>query len=298
MVRYFAASLRLNGGALADSRIVVTVGADDEPSDLYLNQPWSRRYNLEWRWLPRELFRQKSFFATALERFRYRFEAPMVVLVDADVFVSGPFDDWVARVQSERALGGLIAHVSPFESMAGAGSNREAWRRLFKVAGLGEPELTCEHTGWGALCQDERYRRCPPYFNLGVLIAPPDVVNKIGEVIYDEMAAADRFGDTFYKCQLALSLAIQRKHLSWAALPMKCNFPNDQALGEKYARDAEDVRLFHYLRIGAFDKRRDFMSPDDVTRMLARTDLTGVDRTLQMHLRRVHRQVLVEQLAA
>jgi hypothetical protein len=39
------------------------------------------------------------------------------------------------------------------------------------------------------------------------------------------------------------------------------NYPNDDLIASRYVDDLADVRLFHYLRQGACDKRRDFASP-------------------------------------
>src|ERR1700751_4013181 len=78
MVHYFAASLRQNGGRIANSQIVVTVGADQEAEDLSCKLPWSRHYPIRWHWVPRDVFQQHTYYATALERFRLPFGAQVV----------------------------------------------------------------------------------------------------------------------------------------------------------------------------------------------------------------------------
>jgi hypothetical protein len=296
MVHYLAASLRLNGGALAASPIVVTVGEDCEPEDLHRALPWSRRYPIEWRWLPRDLYRRHIYYATALERFRLPFRAPTVMMLDADVFCTGGFDELVARTRAERSIAGLVAHVSPFKGLAGR-SAPELWAAIFASAGLGAPPFTCEHTGWpdapgGPAELGEQ--RCPPYFNLGMLVAPAEVMQAIGDVIYDEMAAVDRVLETHFRCQLALSLAIVRLGIPWHAVAMRFNYPNDEPIASHYREDLADVRLFHYLRVAALDKSRDFANPDAVGAMLARSDLDGVNREMARRLRPVHEAVLAD----
>jgi hypothetical protein len=292
MVHYLAASLRRNGGALAESRIVVTVGEDSDPRDLHRELPWSRRYPLEWHWLDRGLYRRHIYYATALERFRMPFRAPTVMLADADVFFTGSFADVVARCRAEEEFAGLIAHVTPFTSHP-EHPTEDWWTRIFASAGLGAPPFVCEHTGW-PVPPDPGERRCPPYFNLGMLVAPAEVMHAIGAVIYEEMAAVDRVLATPFRCQLALTLAVLRLGICWQPLAMRYNFPNDQPLASHYGDDLADVRLFHYLRVAAIDKARDFTSPETVGAMLARADLDPVNRAMAEHLRPIHAAVLAD----
>jgi hypothetical protein len=290
MVHYFAASLRLNGGSLANSRIVVTVGDDREPEDLHALLPWSRLYPIEWSWADREIYRRHSYYGTALERFRRPFQARNVMIADADTFFAGSFEGVVAQCREENALGGLIAHQSPFKDAA-ATPSRETWTRIFEAAGLGSPPFICEHTGWIASRDRPDDRYCPPYFNLGMLIAPADVMARVGAVIYTEMAHVDSILDTHYRCQIALALAVQRLGLRYRPLAMRYNCVNDEQIMALHPADRADVRLYHYLRRGEIDKARDFESPQHVEALLAREDLTGVNRELARHLAPVHEAV-------
>jgi hypothetical protein len=289
MLHYFAASLRLNGGSLADSRIVVTVGADQEPEDLDRRLPWSRRYSIQWHWLDRGRFREHDYYATAVERFRLPFQARVVMLADADMLVAAPFVDLVQGVADRPALLGLIAHVSPFRHEPEF-SPEAWWTRLFAAAGLGPPPLTCEHTGWGVMPTPQY---CPPYFNLGMLVAPREVMSRLGQDIYAELGTVNRVLTTLYRCQLALALAVQRGQVPWRPLAMRYNFPNNAQIASKYQDDLADVRFLHYLS-GPFQKSRDMQSVDTVRQFLLRKDLSGVNSILQEHLARVHRQVTAD----
>jgi len=293
MVHYLAASLRRNGGALAGSRIVVSVGDDGEPEDLARRLPWSRRYPIEWRWLDRDLYRRHSYFATAAERFRAPFRASVVMLADADVFFAGGIGQVVRQCRREGALAGLVAHISPCAERHEM-PTPELWTRVFAAAGLGKPPLVCEHTGWGTMSHDPADRYCPPYFNLGVLVAPAGVMAEIGAIIYQEMERVDTVLVTPYRCQIALALAIQKLGLRWQPLAMRYNYPNDDLIASRYVDELADVRIFHYLRQGACDKRRDFASPESVGAWLARGDLDGVNREMARHLRPVHDAVLAD----
>jgi hypothetical protein len=290
MLRYLAASLRLNAGALAGSRIIATVGADEEPVDLYCRLPWSRRYGIEWRWLDRGLYQRSIYYATAVERFRYSFQAPVVLLLDADVLITAPLDHLVARVLAERALHGLVAHVSPFVGFPQQ-NGEQWWERLFGQAGLGAAPLCCEHTAPWFGTSDEKARRCPPYFNLGVLAAPAEVMNTVGQTIYEEMELVNACLATDFRCQIGLTLALRRHHIPWRCLRLRYNCPNCPAIVERYGSEAEKMRIFHYLGQNAFKKHIDFANEESVVAFLRRTDLEPINRCLQQQLRRIHRHI-------
>lgn len=288
MVHYFAASLRLNGGPHAESRIVVTVGADEEPRDLHAALPWSRRYPVEWHWLDRDIFRKDSYYATAVERFRMPFRAPVAILADADLILARPIDDLVERSVRTGAFSGLIAHVSPFPR--DQYPNREWWSRLFAQAGLPCPRMSCRHTGWGALYWDLRRWRCPPYFNLGFLAAPAAVMNRIGETIYRDMGHVNELLTTIYRCQLGLALSLARHQIPHETLDLRYNFPNLSSMERKYRHLAKDARVLHYLALNGINKDRDFESSEHVAALLQRP-LVGVERLFQRGLAQVHQQV-------
>jgi hypothetical protein len=293
MLHYLAASLQINGGALRDSPIVVTVGADQEPEEVDRLAPWSRGYPIRWHWVPRDVFRRHSYYATALERFRLSFQAPMVAMLDADMMVAAPFTELVEGVLAAPAFVGVIAHVSPFLDVKGA-AKYQMWDRLFAEAGLGSPPLCCEHTGWGTMFVDPGLRFCPPYFNLGMLLAPRCVMKALGDVIYDEMEAVNRVVETCFRCQIAVSLALARLKLPWRCARMRFNFPNDHHIANRYAQELIDVRILHYLRVGPVDKSRDFLNVGQTDLWLKRHDLIGVDQVLQDHVRALQARVLAE----
>lgn len=293
MLHYLAASWKLNGGPFATSRIIVTVGADQEAVDLDAILDWPQHYPIEWRWLDRPLFCKQSYYATALERFRHRFRSKLVLMLDADTFCTGSFLPVAQRVAAAGALAGLIAHCSPFLGLEPK-SSEIWWNRLADGAGLAKPRQSCRHTGYGAMYHEPLAARCPPYFNLGMLLAPSEIMTRIGTVIYDEMANVNRLLLTGFRCQLALALAVQRLQLKTLEAPMRYNFANDEALAKRYGRELRDACMFHYLRVGDIDKNRDFASTESIERLLARRDLHGVNRVMVERLRRVHAQVMCD----
>jgi hypothetical protein len=65
------------GGLTGNVRMVVSVGEDIEPYEIAATQPWSDA-NVIWRWAPREEFRELSYHAAVLDRFRVQSDAPAI----------------------------------------------------------------------------------------------------------------------------------------------------------------------------------------------------------------------------
>lgn len=286
MVRYLAESLRQNGGGLRDAPIVVTVGDSCAPFDLYRRNPWSRAYPIHWLWLDQHRYARDIYYATAIERFCYPFAADNVLLLDADLVIARPIDDLVGELARTPAFLGLPAHVSPFmmrnrEHPEAARPNAAWWTALFAEADLSPPDLGCEHPGWGLLFSEPEYRYSPPYFNLGVLLAPRDLMAAIGATIYDDMHTVDRVLTTIYKCQLALTLAVVRSGTPWRPLPLRYNFPTLDVFAKGFPEEFADVRVLHYLGQEGFSKERDFSSVSAVRAFLRRGDVSVSNALLQ-----------------
>lgn len=289
-IHYLVWSLRLFGGALADCPVVVTVGGD-EPMDLARAHPWSRSLGVEWRWLDDPLWRRHGIFATALQRFCYEIEAPNALLLDSDTLFVRPIDDLLVEMGGSQAIAGVIAHVSPF---IGYDGEQGLWQQIFHGAGLGNPSLTSEHSGWQVLEFDAARRYCPPYFNLGVLFARRDVFGKLGESIYSEMEIVERIHPTPFRCQLALTMAIIRSGTKWRELPLRFNLPNIAQYLPRHLAELADARIIHYLKDEEFNRAEDFASVESVGALLARDGLNPINTTLREALRQVHERVLAE----
>ena len=145
-LHYLAVSLRQRGGRLRDSSIIVTVGEDCEPFDIGSKLAWTRHYPIEFRWVPRALFQQLGYYATAAERYRYNFQAPYVLLLDADLVISRDLDDLLDRAMAEAAVYAVPAYRSPWENagLLHIRPDEAWWQVVFEAADLGEPPLQCE----------------------------------------------------------------------------------------------------------------------------------------------------------
>ena len=162
------------------------------------------------------------------------------MLADADMLIVRPFDDLVDGVLQAPAFAGLIAHVSPFRLLPEP--PEEWWCRVFSSAGLPKPELVCEHPGWGVMDEATRGQHCPPYFNLGMLLAPREIMSRLGEVIYGELEAVNRVLESMYRCQIAVSLALARTGVPWRTAPMRYNYPNIPQIAAHYRADLYDAQ--------------------------------------------------------
>jgi lipopolysaccharide biosynthesis glycosyltransferase len=290
-VHYLAVSLRHRGGKLRDSPIIVTVGEDCEPFDIGRKLSWPRHYPIEFRWLPRRLYQQHIYYATIAQRYGYRFQAPYVLQLDADMVVARNLDDLLDRVVSEPAVYAVLAYYSPWwnSKLLHIRSDEEWWRRAFETAGLGEPPFTCEYAGYGATFTGD-VRHCPPYFNQGLVLAPAPIMAAVGNVLYREMEAANRTVETFYRVQVALAFAISRQQLPWRAIPLRYNLPT--LFASVLAKEWDDARVLHYSGTHWFEKDRLMTVPGAMEEWLSELSQDPVETYFRELFRGLHAEVM------
>jgi len=293
-VHYLAASIRQRGGALSHAPIIVTVGDDCDPFDIAHELPWARHYPVCFRWLPRHLYRQHSYYATAAQRYCYEFSAPLVVLLDADLVFRRDMDDLLDQVALQPALHAMLAYCSPWgnSGLLSIRGDEEWWRMSFQAAGLGEPPFVCQYPGYGVLFS-EGARRCPPYFNQGVVVAPAPLIAAIGAGLFQEMEIANRTVETFYRVQVALCHTIARKQLPWRVLPMRYNYMVQLSQFEEVMPEEwEDVRIVHYSdHTEWFEKDRLMTMPGAMDRWLAQPSQNRVQADCRSLFRTIHEEV-------
>lgn len=283
-IHYLAASLHLFGGPYRHAPIMVVIGDDATPYDVAATLPWSGHYNINWTWMPRELYRRDSYFATRLYRYTLPVTTDVVLMLDADTLIAAPFDDLCRRVYREQRLLGVPANVSPVRK-------NFTWEKLFEKAGLGPVPYHAEHSGYGCTFHNKANRLCPPYFNFGVLPMPAEHCRIIGRNIFKELEIVSELED-FFKGQMSTTLAITRNELPWGTMDFKYNFVNDERYLRRYRKDFKDVRLWHFLCKSSMDKDRMFDTYRTVEDTISRQYENKVDRKFIDLLSRVHAHVI------
>jgi radical SAM protein with 4Fe4S-binding SPASM domain len=294
-VHYLAASLRRNGGVLSESSIVVTAGEDCEPYDLVRAEPWASAYPIRFEWVPRALFQKYGYFATGAQRYHYPFRARYVLMLDADLVVAGGFEELLDRANAAPALYGMIAHASPWQNtgLLNVRGDAEWWRLLFETAGLGEPPMDCQYSGYGILGKESFPRQCPPYFNLGVVLAPSAMFQALGGIMRNELDFVDRIVETPYRAQIALTLALLRLRLPWRTLPLRYNFtPGFSAYFEALPEEWTNARVLHYTCTPQFDKDQLMNSYAKMSEWLEQEDRDPISQRLREVFRPLHSMVL------
>jgi hypothetical protein len=277
MLRCLALSLRRRGGAYCHAPIVATVGSADVNPRLSRYLPWLRPLGVELRWLPREEFLARDYFATGHQRFKYRHRADVVLLLDADTLIAGPLDELVHIVHEQNAIAGFIAHICPFER---AQQHEVDWDVLFRHCGLKAPTLVHQHTGWGALSTDERRRLCPAYFNYGVVCLTRTMCRRIAPILDRLFDRVREICPTVYAAQLALAAAIAKLELPAIALPMRWNCPNAPELEALQPEEVPQARILHLLG-QPINKAEIFATVDSLRAFSGMPNLTGTSARAQ-----------------
>jgi hypothetical protein len=290
-VHFMAASLQRLEAKLGSYLLVVCVGGDVQPYDLYEAERWSKNYPVIWHWVDRGRYQRDSFWETSREIFRQPIRGRIVMCADADVIFVRDFSDLLRELEAAPAVAGVIAHAPPIRGPALAG----LWPRLCEGYKVPLPPPVHEYTGWNFMTRD---RMTPVYYNFGMVLVPA----RLMEVLSPEMEPADDFVnanlETFFRFQIALTLAIQKAGLPRRALRLRDNFPNDPQFDERYPVELEEIRILHYLRCEIVHREKDFAHLGGVAALIARTDLKGSNAVLRETLERLYPIVAAGEEAA
>ena len=290
-IHFMAASLEQLRSAIGDYELVICVGGDEEPRDLSEHLPWSKNYPIIWRWADRERFRKDSYWETAREVFRQPARARHIMCADADVIFVHDFSDLLDDLERSPAFAGVIAHAPPFPKLPPS----EIWEKLCADYGVCVPPSIHEHTGWGFMVKAPEHRYTPVYFNFGMVIAPAALMDKVGEEIIDADHFVSERVTTFFRFQIALTLAMQKQRLASLALPLRYNFPNDPRFDRAYPDELTNVRALHYLRCEIVHRENDFADLERVAAIIRRRDLVGSNEVLRKRLEELYPMVAAEE---
>ena len=265
-VHLIAHSIRSLGGRYADVRIRVTVGADQEPEDLYARLPWSREVGIDWVWVDRQEFlnwkaTQHEYIATMMERFRPPFNSHKVLMLDADILAIRNFDELIDLIDARPGVAAVMAHISPFESREGlrrftgwlpfgpgkALDHAGWWKLLFESTGTPMPRFAYQHSSWGITEHNKRRRYAPPYFNTGVVLATSDELSRFYQPYTQALDAVRAKIDTYFFEQIAMTLALFRTGVPFHVIPLRYNFPNQAEFDRALPSELAETRFLHFL---------------------------------------------------
>ena len=295
-VRFMALSVRSMSGKYADAITRVAVGSDEEPYDLDRHLPWSRELGIEWYWVDREEFSSwknsgNQYAATIIHRFRPPFAAQNVLVLDPDAIALKPFDELFALVSEKPCVAGVMAHKSPWRgSPFKTPSSQDhylAWKILFNKLELDAPQFIHELSGWGIVEDDPGRRLSPVYLNSGAIFAPGFVFARLWQSYLDAADAVRDILHTYFHDQLAFTLALMKERISYRLLPLRFNFPNDPLFEQAYPKDAEDIRILHFLRRKVIDRDAIFRNFDSIREFVAKTGLTGSNEAFRSRIERL-----------
>ncbi|MEO6969355.1 MAG: class I SAM-dependent methyltransferase [Chthoniobacterales bacterium] len=288
-VHFLAASLRQLERSIGSYLLVVCVGGDVEPHDLYEAEPWSKNYPIIWRWANREKFRRDGYWETSREIFRQPMHGRIIMCVDADVIFVRDFSDLLQELLAAPAVAGVIAHAPPVRGPALV----ELWPRLCAGYRVPLPPAIHEYTGWSFMTHD---RMTPVYYNFGMVLMPAGLMAAVSA----EMEPADDFVnanlETFFRFQIALTVAIQKAGLPSRALPLRYNFPNDPQFDARYPDELSEIRILHYLRCEIVHREENFRSLESVAALIARSDLRDSNEILRRRLAELYSLVEEEEV--
>jgi hypothetical protein len=307
-IHFMAASLRALGGELADHELVVSVGGEAPRQNLYVTQSWSNLYPITWRWVDPKAYARLGYRATNRDRAAHMARCRYVMMVDADVIFCRDFSELLDELGGAPAIAGVMAHGSPFSippTMAEAYVNRVPpgapdsvyWDLLAEGFGVDPLPQTHIYSGSDAMFV-EMGQRGPAYFNGGMVLGPRPLMDQLCELYESAEDAVDQVMTTYFRPQLARTLAIRKAGVPYRLLPLRYNYPNDPGFDAKYPDELLQVVILHYLRNDILHRDEDFMNADRTARLVGRADLSGSNEVLRRRIAELHLVVAEEEASA
>lgn len=281
-IHYLAASLDRLETLRSKYRLVVSVGSEDKPVDLYEELPWSRHYPITWRWVDQQKFKEIGYRATNYDRAGFASGARHIMLVDSDVIFTADFPELFELVANRRVICGVMAHKPPlrppyFDSLFKSRTDRfyrKWWARVFRCFDLEPPEESYMVSGWNV--EDSYHTKwSPAYFNGGMIFGPGEVMQEMLSYIQAADLAVNQLGDCAHQAQVARTLAMYKTGAQLEALPLRYNYPNDPNYDLSSPEELANVRVIHFLRRQIIHREKDFASRLSIQRLVGRKDLSG-----------------------
>ncbi|MER9296183.1 hypothetical protein NKI38_06740 [Mesorhizobium sp. M0621] len=269
-VRFFNFALRrFSDRRYRDARLSITVGDRCDLDAVRRENRWSENFNINWERTPDDVFADFHWAGTAIWRFCTPATADVVVHCDADTVLLRDIDPLVDEFTSYApTVKGHMAHFPP-----GLGANpivpqshsADFWPALFRIFSLPWPAKTYRYS----IDPDLHLPISPPYFNLGFVAMNPKAQDILATEIWATMRSlTDAIGDSYFKCQIALTLAAHQTGCIVDVLPAEYNAANDLTHLNANKLTADKIRVLHFLRNDEIDRRE--LQPALIDDMLAR----------------------------
>lgn len=180
-------------------------------------------------------------------------DADVLVALDADTLPVAGLENILDRVHNSKSIAGVMAHF-PFPGARGP----EEWNSLAETLIGRSIDFPYTHSLVGP-DEPEARRRAPFYLNGGVVFYSRACFGpflrkylSLRNRLMREMTATD------FSSQVAHTLAIAEREIPAIELPMRYNFPNDEASERLHPVEALEVVIYHYLRTDQFDRHTIF----------------------------------------
>lgn len=290
-VHYLAASLREMEGRIGSWLLTVSVGGGTAGDDYARSEAWSRAYPIEWRAVDPDAYAALGYRATNHDRAARPPSGKNVMLVDADVIFCKPFGKLLASLEGAPAICGVMAHNSPLTARVLAEHDitpSEFWQQVARSFGIDALPLEHHYSNWRLRPGVTDQERAPAYLNGGMILGPADMMAEMLSLFPAAEDASDSVLVSYFRPQIARTLAIYRAGLPVHLLPLRYNFPNDPDFDNAYPEELEQTAVLHYLRRKTVHRDDDFATPRAVRRLIQRTDLTGSNELLRRRIDALH----------
>ena len=209
--------------------------------------------------------------------------ADAYVKIDADTLPVAGLEDILDEIYATQSIGGVMAHFPPPEI-----ADMHRWEEIAAKIGVKQPICSSEYSLIGKDAPEYK-RKAPIYFNGGVVFFAQTSVDMF---VRPYIELRHRLVETFpnkieeFSAQIAMSFAIKEAALRAIKLPMRFNYPNDDAAIPLHPGELENAVIFHYLRTHAFDRQKIFTSAGEYKDFLEMS-LTGTNLAFQTSVRRI-----------
>jgi hypothetical protein len=208
-------------------------------------------------------------------------DADVYVTIDADILPVAGLEGILDEVYERKSIAGIMAHCIPplFNGV-------QDWDDLSRKINAKSLDCSFAYSLVDSNEPDGR-RKSPIYFNGGVIFYHH---NCFDEFVRPYSAMCTKLKEHLgiwadFSGQIAMPFVLADNHLPAYTLPIRYNYPNDDAAILLHPGELENVVIFHYLRTEIFDRRRIFANADEYNIFLGQK-LTGANLAFQKAVQR------------